>query len=149
MSLREKAAWIYLATILLIYGPYFGYVCWLIQHGRFRVDLVFNTFIDAVIAQAVLAAAAFVLFAFRNRKEPKDERDAALESRSFRAAYLMLAAGCFIIIMSLPLLCVGHLAAFGSREFVLLLASQILLLCFVVAEAVKYFILAVGYRRGI
>ncbi len=147
--MREKCAWIFFVTTVAVYVPYFVYICRLLNSGKFRTDVVFNALIDAGIFQSMLAAAATAVFLFRQRKEPKDERDVALEACSFRYAYGFLAVSCFLLVMGIPLFSISPFGKHLPGGLIALLADQAVLLCFVGAEIVKYLTLALGYRRAI
>ena len=147
--MREKTAWVCLVTTVAVYVPYFVYVYRLLGGGDFRLWPVFGALFFVIIIQAVLAGVVTVLLTLRQRDEPKDERDAAVEARAFRCAYLVIAALSCTLAMGMPGLLASPELAHGDRSFALLLASQVLLLCFVLAEATRYFTLAVGYRRAL
>src|SRR5438093_561337 len=132
MSFREKIAWSCLATTLLVFVPYFVYVFQLSGRNALHTPLVVPALVAAIATQAVLNIVAAAAIALLSRPERKDERDAAIESRSFRYAYGVLA--------------VSMVTAVGAAIFVpaadsgtrLALMSQVMLLCFVAAEATKY-----------
>ena len=150
MCLREKYAWICLVTTAAVYVPYFVYVIHLVHGEHPHLGHLFAAWIYAVVLQTLLSIAATLVFAVQQRKEPKDERDAAIEARSFRYAYGFLAVCCFLLVVIIPhfgLGLPGGHAGFGTM--LLLLAAQSVLLIFVSAEIVKYLTLAIGYRRAI
>ena len=148
--MREKTAWLCLVTTIAVYVPYFAYVCRLLGGGGFRLWAVLGALLVVIVIQSMLAGVAAVLLTFRQRDEPRDERDAAIEARAYRSAYFVIAGLCSTLAISLPgLVASPGIAHGGDRGFTLLLASQVLLLCFVLAEATRYFTLAIGYRRGL
>lgn len=148
MTRREKCAWINLFVTLVVYTPYFGYIGVLLGRGNFRLATVFAPLFGAIFAGIVSSILAIALFVARTRREPKDERDIALESRSARAAYWVLAALGFTILVVEPAVFLAQLTASNDAGFVVLLAAQAFLLCFVIAEIVRFAVLATGYRRG-
>ncbi len=148
MTRREKCAWINLVVTLAVYLPYFGYVGVLLARGEFRLGAVLPALLVAIVAGIVLSVVAIALFVARARPEPKDERDISLESRSLRIAYWVLAALGFAVLVVEPAIFFGPLTARNDAGFVALLAAQGFLLCFVVAEVVRFAVLAAGYRRG-
>ncbi len=148
LSLREKCAWTNLGTTVAVYVPYFAYVGLLLGRGELRISTVLPPLLGAVVAQVALSILAFSLFAVPARREPKDERDLALEGRSLRGSYRVLVSLGFTLLVLAPAFCFGPLTAGNDPGFVVLLAAQGFLLCFVLAEVVRFAVLAVGYRRG-
>ena len=148
MSLREKCAWGSLISTVTVYAVYFVYVGGLLEGGQFKTWNVFSATIDAVVVQGLSLSVGLALFAWRNRQERKDERDETLERWACRNAYFVLAAGCFLLVLGMPVYAASRWGARQEFWFAPLLLSQALLLCFVVAEVVRFGTLAVGYRRG-
>jgi len=148
MSRRERCAWINLATTLIVYVPYFIYFGRLLARGEFHFDAIFAPILGAVAVQIVLSIIGVCVFALPARSEPKDERDVALEGRSLRTGYHVLAWTGFSLVVVVPAIFGGALVAQGDVRFVLLMATQLFLLCFVMAETARYAVLAIGYRRG-
>ena len=148
MSRRERCAWINLSTTLVVYVPYFLYFARLLGRGGFHGSDLIGPFLVAVAAQIVLSIIAVCVFALPARSEPKDERDVALEGRSLRVAYYVLASSGFSLVLLVPVFLGRSLIARGDVMFVLLMATQLFLFCFVVAEATRFALLALGYRRG-
>ncbi len=148
MSRRERCAWVQLVTTLLVYVPYFVRIAMLIAHGNLEVSSMILPLVGMVGLQVVLTIIAGIVFIAPARSEPKDERDRALESRSLRAAYWVLASVGFALLVVAPV-CDGlALVRHASSLLVMMLAGQGFLLCFVLAEAVRFGVLAYGYRRG-
>jgi hypothetical protein len=102
-----------------------------------------------VSIQILVQVPLHIAMSLRSRREHKDERDRAIESKSFRIAYGVLAATFFTLVGSVVI----SALPFPDMPTVPWLApvflSQIFFLCFVVAEATKYLTQAICYRRGI
>ena len=146
MSFREKSAWACTITTLVVFVPYFANV-----FRRFGRDDLYSAplltaFIAAVIFAVILNVAAHIAIAIRSGREQRDERDLAIESKSLRNAYAVLAFS------SMSIVCALVAAASTPTPWHRLLApafvSQMLLLCFIVAETTKYVTQAISYRLG-
>ena len=144
MSFREKNAWICLLSTIAVFVPYFGYVFKLFAKGDNAIALYVGAFVVAVICQIVINIVAQIFIAMRSKQEPKDERDVAVESKAYRNAYLVLISLAWTVVFVPAPAMVGP-----SQLSTPLFMGQLLLLCFIVAEAVKYLTLVVCYRRGI
>ena len=149
MTMREKIAWISLISTVVVYVPYFTYVCRLALRQELFGWSLFFAFISAVAVQSAVIIVAYFACAFRQRHEPKDERDAAVEARAFHHGYGVLIVSCFALTIAVGLFFVMPVSRAGDRQFAALLIAQTVLLCCVLAEAVRYLSLALGYRRGI
>jgi hypothetical protein len=140
MSFREKSAWACLVTTLIVFVPYFTHVFELLAEGRLTTGHAVTFFVLAVAFMVLLNVVAQIGIVIVSGRQPKDERDAAIESTSIRYAYFVLAStvGTLIFVAApLPPL----------RDFVAL--SQALFFCFVLAETVRYLTQVVCYRRGV
>jgi hypothetical protein len=140
MSFREKSAWICLLSTLLVFVPYFVHVAGLFQQGRpvFAAE-IWVVFALAAVVQALITAATHIAIARQAQREPKDERDRAVESMAYRRAYIVLSISIAL------LLC---LTVWGPTMSVIGL-GQWLLLAFVLAEVTNYGCQVLGYRRGV
>jgi len=139
MSFREKSAWACLITTIGIWGSYFAYAFRLFTHEHYAGS-VMMAFIAAIILSIILNGGAHIAIAIRSRREKKDERDIAIESKSYRNAYFVLILLIWMVILAAP---VGTAHHFGP-----VFIGQMVLLCFVVAETAKYLTTVVCYRRG-
>lgn len=149
MTKREKIAWISFVSTVVVYVPYFAYVSRLIVRQELFGWSLFVAFTGAVFVQSAVMIAAYFACAFRQRNEPKDERDAAVEARAFRHGYGVLIVSCFALTIGVGLFFVLPVPRAGDRQFAALLIAQTVLLCCVLAEAARFLSLALGYRRGI
>lgn len=148
MSFREKSAWAALAVMLVVFIPYFVHIFQLFGQGKLNLGYVLGGFLGAVALQVALLIVVSIVLAIRSREEPKDERDLEIESKSFKIAYYILTLGCFGGIPTLILCVLPFAPEMGPQLVAPLFLSQLLLLCFVVAEAAKYITQVVCYRRG-
>lgn len=145
-SFREKTALASLLTTVAVYGPYFVYVFGQFARGTPAVIAMSGAFIVAVALQTILMVVAHVIFALHGRPEGKDERDLAIEARSFRYAYIAFAGGAWTA-AGLALAWAGAQSAPPGSHHVPLLMLQAFLLAFVLAETTKFLVQVVGYRR--
>ncbi|HEX7530452.1 MAG TPA: hypothetical protein VF333_04855 [Pyrinomonadaceae bacterium] len=139
MSFREKGAWACLLTTVVVFVPYFAQIFRLFARDELKISLVITGFFIASIWQVLLHVVAQIVI--RSKREPKDERDAIIESKSFRHAYWVFAFFGWAVIMVPALTRTGSLLA---PAFI----SQLLFLCFVLAEVTRYSTQVVCYRRG-
>jgi hypothetical protein len=142
MSFREKGAWACLLTTFAVFVPYFAQVFRLFVRGELKTSSVITAFFIASIWQVLLNVVAQIVIATRSKQEPKDERDSAIESKSFRHAYWVFAFFLWPVIMVAPF------SALASHVLTPALISQMLFLCFVAAEVTRYLTQVISYRRG-
>jgi len=148
LSFREKSAWASLAVMLVVFVPYFFHIFRLLEEGKLDWNTVLGEFIGAVIFEVVLLVVVHIVFAVRYKEENKDERDLAIESKSFKIAYFVLVTSGFVAIPCLIGLGFGLQPGWIGQLTSPVFVSQLLLLCFVAAEAAKYVTQLVCYRRG-
>src|SRR5262249_55821699 len=106
-SFREKSAWISLGVILVVFVPYFLNVFRLFASRTLNAGAVMGLFIAAPIFTIALQVVLHVACAILSPPEVTDERDRAIELKSFRIAYGILAVTLFlwigaIVILALP-----------------------------------------------
>lgn len=138
-SFREKSAWASLVSILIVFIPYFVHVFRLFVADNLSAASVIGGFVVATGITILIQIPIYVVIALRSRQEEKDERDQAIELKSFRVGYGLLTTSVF--------LAVGAIVLFLPRLDAVFL-SQVFYLCFVIAEVGKYFTQVVCYRRG-
>jgi hypothetical protein len=148
MSFREKSAWASLAVMLVVFVPYFVHIFRLFEEDKLDWNTVLGEFIGAVVFEVVLLIVVHIVLAVRSKEEEKDERDLAIESKSFKIAYFVLVSSCCVAIPCLIGLGFGLQPGAIVQLTSPVLVSQLLLLCFVAAEASKYVTQLVCYRRG-
>jgi hypothetical protein len=140
MSFREKTAWMCLLDTTFIWGAYFVYVFHLVASGHYESATTIPIFIGAVALSILINGFYSMLTAAKARLEPKDERDLAIEAKSFRYAYHLLLVSLAAVIFT-PMF-------WWSDTLALALKTELLLLCFCVAESTKFLVRVIGYRLG-
>ena len=146
MSFREKSAWASFAVMLVVYVPYFVHVFSLFGRGELKDGALLGQFIGAVAFQVFLLIIVHIVIAIQSRQQQADERDLAIEARSYKIAYIVLIGSFFVVLPSAISLVLALKPALMSSLVGLPFLSQLLLLCFVTAEAVKYGAQIVCYR---
>jgi hypothetical protein len=136
MSFREKSAWISLASLAGIYAVYF----WSIFHsgagtrGSHYVGLLETVVALAVVQTALMIAVS--IFAPKEARTPRDEREKLIDLKATRFAYFVLAGSvacaCFFQGFPRPII-------FDANAFLFIL---------VVAEILRSGCQIVQYRRG-
>lgn len=145
MSFRERVAWVFLTTTVLIFGPYFVHIGVLFAEDRLIGGEVLGTFIGATVVLTLLSILAGLALAFF-RQEPKDERDTAIDLKAIRNAYYVFAGLTMTAILAV--MC-GTVLPTGPAWWAQpVLVGQVLLFSFVVAEVVHFATVVVCYRRG-
>ena len=82
-----------------------------------------------------------------SKPENRDERDAAIEARAYRYAYLVLSGLVGMLLLASKLILAALPVPLDHQDEAPFL-FQLLLLSFVVAETIRYCIQVVGYRHG-
>ena len=150
-SYREALAWACLGTLLVTYAPYFTYI-----YRLFRAANVPGTAFPygsypalgaTILAQIILGGVAVGLITWWRKPENRDERDAAIEARAYRYAYLVFTGLIFFLFFAAQsMLATSQVRPSHPGEVPCLV--QLLLLDFTVAEIVRYAVQVIGYRRG-
>ena len=148
MSFREKSAWASLAVMLAVYVPYFVHVFRLFRRGELKGGVLLGQFVGAVVFQVFLLIVVHIVIAIQSRQQQADERDRAIEARSYKIAYVALISSFFVALPSAISSVFALKPALASSLVGLPFLSQLLLLCFVTAEAMKYCAQIVCYRWG-
>jgi len=89
MSFREKSAWASLAVMLAVYVPYFVHVFRLFRRGELKGGVLLGQFVGAVVFQVFLLIVVHIVIAIQSRHQQADERDRAIEARSYRLLTLL------------------------------------------------------------
>ena len=148
MSYREKSAWATLLVMLVVYVPYFINVAGMFRRGQVTGGALLGAFMGAVGFQIALSIAVAIALAILTREERPDERDRAIEARSYCYAYNTLVAGPFVLIPGLFALMTGMDPTALPQMFTIGFLSQALLLCLVSSETVRFVTQIIGYRKG-
>lgn len=148
MTFREKSAWASLLATAIVFVPYFRDVFARFAQDSLQPEDVLGGFIGAVIYLTMLEIVAAIAVAILSRRSTTDERDAAIDARSFKGAYYVLSVSGMLVILAVTFLAVVPVSVIQDRALAPAFLSQVLLLCFVLAEAVKSLVQIVSYRRG-
>jgi len=142
MAFREKLAWLTLGSMLIAYSIYFGLLA-----TRFDLaapdgppTLAMLALFGAVtIVQVIVVVVISAVLAIRARREAQaapDERDRAIARRGTGAAYFVLLIGMIVV---------GVIMPFGDPRWKI---TNTALLALVLAEATRYGLVILSYRRG-
>ena len=148
MSLREKSAWASLIATVMVFVPYFRYILGLFASGELQPVRVLAAFVGATVYLTLLSIAIGLVVELLSRREPRDERDVAIDAKSYRVAYAVLSAGGMFAVVMIVFLGVVPAPKLRNEILAPQFLSQALLFCFVLAEAVRAITQIVCYRRG-
>jgi hypothetical protein len=148
MSFREKIAWVCLLSTIAVWSPYFAHILARSRQGELGAGAVITGFVAAVVLQSLLCIAASLAIALRSRREPRDERDSAVEAKALKVAYYVLIVSGFMAVGFAFCSAITRGADPSAGMSAAMLMSQLVLFCFVVAEATRFLAQVVCYRRG-
>lgn len=145
-SYSEKVAWVSLLSTLVLYVPFFVYAFrWLAQSsGAVQPFGLLPAVIVVIVLHAILMPLGLLAWWVAGQRAPQeraDERDQAIEARATRAASLTIITVGFFLVFSLP-----FFPQPGLQTVWAVLAGG--LLCFVLAEVMRFSVQVIGYRRG-
>jgi hypothetical protein len=149
MGWRERSAWICLVSTCVIFGVYFWFVARTFAHGQAVAQPVLVAFLVACVAFAIVVGSVHALSALLFGMQRADERDAAINASALRVAYYFLIACIFTAFPVVALLGALQPAAPDGRIWVpgFSITSQVVLFCCVAAEALRFAVQVVAYRR--
>ena len=142
MAFKEKLAWVTLGSMLIAYSIYFSLLALYFDPSLPagpRTLQMLMLFGGVTIAQAVVVAIVSAVLGVQARREAQakpDERDRAIARRGASVAYFVLMVGMILVGVVMP---------FGDPRWKIINAA---LLSLVIAEAVRYILIIVSYRRG-
>jgi hypothetical protein len=142
MAFREKLAWVTLGTMLVAYTVYFSLLATRFDPSEPegpRTLHMLMLFGGVTIVQAIIVATASAVLAIRARRDAEqkpDERDRAIARRGTSVAYFVLMVGMILVGVVMP---------FGDPRWKIINAA---LLALVIAEATRYILVILSYRRG-
>ena len=148
MSVQETSVLLSLVSTVIIYAIFFSCTASGAVQGADQVGL----FIGLVVAQVVALVSIQIVLAIWRGTQKADERDALIEIRSFRNAYVVLTSS--VSMVTIGYLLWGGIAgepealAAGVAPPSVALVGNALLLCFVLAEIAKSGTQLVLYRKG-
>ena len=138
MIFREKTAWLTLASMIVAYSLYFGFILAGHPAGRemFPMLWLFGS-IAATQAVAVIAGTLALLLATpKADRKPADERDRAIGRRGRAAAYYVMLVGMILVGVVMPFTDSGVKIANAA------------LFAIVLAETIHSIVVLASYRRG-
>jgi hypothetical protein len=151
MTSRQRSAWIRLASILVVFIPYFLYVLKLFESGQPIGRPLCVAFLVAALAHGLLNGVAqgissSPLFG----REFSDERDRAIDALSLRIAYYVLIV---LLLVALSTLAALGFFTVASEDGTIPMpgysaTSQFVFVCVVLAEASRHVTQVWCYRRG-
>ena len=138
MSYREKSAWIFLISTLLVSAFFFLHVPWTLRpvsspelaHGLLICVLAW--LVIQVLAHLVVAR-----LAAEDAKAPKDERDRLIELKAIRIARVVYIVGSLLAVSMLHIGATGPAIGFG------------VLFALVIGELANHAARIVYHRRGV
>jgi uncharacterized membrane protein len=139
MAFREKIAWLTLATMLVAYIVYFGFVGPAVGFGERRMLDIVWSFGPVAAAHAIAVIAGAIFIAVTAKKEARaraDERDRAIARRGATIGYYVLIVGMIVV---------GAIMPFTEPAWKIVNAA---LLAIVLAEIVNNAVVLLSYRRG-
>lgn len=149
MSSTERSAWIRLASLSIVFVPYFVYVLGLFEAEGPVGRAICIAFLAAGLAHGALDALGQTALFFAFGKPMHDERDAAIESMSLRVSYFALIALLLGALSTMAFL--GAIERPSAGGTIVLpgfaVTSQFVFLCIVAAEALRHATQVFCYRR--
>ena len=139
MAYREKTAWLTLICMAVAYALYFGWVISVEQGGEPPLMALiwrFGIVTGVQIVVVIVASVALGLRAGREARAPADERDRAIARRGATIAYYVLMTGMILVGVVMP---------FTETPWRIINTA---LFALVIAEAARFGIVILGYRRG-
>ncbi len=137
MSFREKSAWIFLISILLVASFFFLHVPWSLNPSP-SPQLV-RGLLYCIIALVVIELAAHFVVAMRapeDAQAPKDEREQLIDLKAIRVAHYVYVLGSLLTVSTIHL---------GANTIAM---GYGVLLAFVIGEVVKNTVRIFYHRRG-
>jgi uncharacterized BrkB/YihY/UPF0761 family membrane protein len=139
MAFREKIAWLTLATMLVAYIVYFGFVGPAVGFGERRMLDIVWSFGPVAAAHGIAVIVGVIFIAVTARKEGQaraDERDRAIARRGATIGYYVLILGIIVV---------GGVMPFSEPPWKIVNAA---FLAIVLAEIVNNAVVLLSYRRG-
>ena len=142
MCTNERLAWVCLASITVVYIPYFSFLVYATQSSSLHISVVTVAFVAAIIAQGFITAIPAAIVGLLDPKQITDERDIAIRYKACTIAYVCLIS-CVLILVTGGSLLRPVFPLLGDGVFI----GQLGLLSVVVAELANYGVQVFEYRR--
>ena len=136
MSYREKTAWIFLVSTVLVAGFFFLHVPWTLQ-PRTSPAMLHGLLVCIVAWLALQAVARLVVarLAPEDARAPKDEREQLIELKAIRIARIVYIVGSLSAVLTL------HIGATGPA------VGYLVMFALVLGELANYSARIVFHRR--
>ena len=144
MCTNERLAWVCLASIAVVYIPYFSFIAYAVQASSLHLNVVTVAFVAAIIAQMFITGIPAAIVGVLDKKQVTDERDIAIRHKASTAAYVCLIS-CVLIMVTGGSLLRPMFSLFGDGVII----GQLGLLSVVVAELANYGVQVFEYRRTV
>jgi amino acid transporter len=138
VTIREHFSWVWLAAMVLTYGPYFAIIAVLKSHGEIPHMTEVALLSGAALVQVIMLAMGSILVRMRDpsvRRKP-DERDQAIKHRAAATSYYVLMAGTIVVGCVMPFLSTGWDLVHAA------------VLAIVIAEIVDCVLVVRAYKSG-
>ena len=137
MSYREKTAWIFLITTVLVSGFLLLHVPWTLQ-PRTSPTMLHGILLCSVVWRVMQGVARLIVarLAPEDAKAPKDEREQLIELKAIRIARLVYILGSLLAVLTL------HIGATGPA------VGYLVMFALVLGELANYSARIVFHRRG-
>ena len=138
MSFREKSAWIFLISILLVSGFFLLHVPWTLTPSS--CPHMVQGLLYCIIALVVIEIVAHIVVAIRapeDARAPKDERERLIDLKAIRVGHYVYVVGSFLAVSTIHL---------GANVIAL---GYGILFAFVIGELVNYALRIHYHRRGL
>lgn len=142
MCTNERLAWVCLASITVVYIPYFSFLVYATQSSSLHISVVTVAFVAAIIAQGFITAIPAAIVGLLDPKQITDERDIAIRYKASTIAYVCLIS-CVLILVTGGSLLRPVFPLVGDGVFI----GQLGLLTVVIAELANYGVQVIEYRR--
>ncbi|NKC01730.1 MAG: hypothetical protein GKR90_24965 [Pseudomonadales bacterium] len=132
---RERYAWVWLTTLVVVFTTYFTTLS-MLTHEELSPIVQFGLLAAALGSLGAIIGLYRAYAYFRGEQFQPDERDRLVEAQATTTAYYVLIAGMIVVGCVLP---------FSAQKWELVHAA---LLAIAIAEVVLQCMLLNGYRRG-
>ncbi len=144
MCTNERLAWVCLASIAVVYIPYFSFLAYAIQTSNVPppINVVTIAFVAAIFAQVLITGIPAAIVGILDKKQVTDERDIAIRHKASTSAYVCLIS-CVLILVTGGSLLRPVFPLVGDGVFI----GQLGLLTVVISELANYGVQVFEYRR--
>lgn len=137
MAYREKTAWLALTCMVIAYGLYFPLIALrATPPTMFDILWLFGPIAGTQGLAVLIGSIVIALASGREARVPADERDRAISRRAASAGYYVLLTGAIVAGVVMP---------FSDPPWRVVNTA---LLAIVIAEAVRWTVILLSYRRG-